>query len=173
MGLDLAVQPKGLTEVNFLKRYDVDEQATFHRSHPRAKNDADLNRYKPVAKKLRNLLARQEHLRWTANQITKGYIPMSKEEMLASNSYVDHHMKKDARLTSFEGLFDLHYYLVHNLSFTFSDADVVYPFFHTMDHLYDILKNTPFQVVDKIDEKNNQTVELTILEPSSVNSKIK
>jgi hypothetical protein len=82
-------------------------------------------------------------------------------------------MKKDARLTSFEGLFDLHHYLVHNLSFTFSDADVVYPFFHTMDHLYDILKNTPFQVVDKIDEKNNQTVELTILEPNSVNSKIK
>jgi hypothetical protein len=173
MGLDLAVQTRGLTEVNFLKRYDVDEQSTFHRSHPRAKNDADLNRYKPVAKKLRNLLARQEHLRWTANQITKGYIPMSKEEMLASNSYVDHHMKKDARLTSFEGLFDLHHYLVQRLSFTFSDADVVYPFFHTMDHLYDTLKDTPFQVVDKIDEKNNQTVELTILEPNSVNSKIK
>ena len=172
MGLDLAVQTRGLTEVNFLKRYDLDEQAVFHRTHPRAKNDADLNRYKPVAKKLRNLLARQEHLRWTANQITKGYIPMSKEEMLAANSYVDHHVKKDARLTSFEGLFDLHHYLVHHLSFNFSNADVVYPFFHTMDHLYDILKDTPFQVVDKIDEKNNQTVELMILEPNSVNSNI-
>ena len=173
MGLDLAVQTRGLTEVNFLKRYDLDEQAMFHRTHPRAKNDADLNRYKPVAKKLRNLLARQEHLRWIANQITKGYIPMSKEEMLVTNSYVDHHVKKDARLTSFEGLFDLHHYLVHHLSFNFSNADVVYPFFHTMDHLYDILKDTPFQVVDKIDEKNNQTVELMILEPNSVNSNIK
>jgi hypothetical protein len=87
---------------------------------------------------------------------------MSKEEMLASNSYVDHQVKKDGRLTSFEGLFDLHHYLVHHLSFSFSNADVVYPFFHTMDHLYDILKNTPFQVVDKIEEKNNQTVELNI-----------
>jgi hypothetical protein len=173
MGLDLAVQPKGMTEVNFMKRYDVDEQATFHRSHPRAKNDADLNRYKPVAKKLRNLLARQEHLRWTANQMTKGYIPMSMEEMLTTKNYVDHQVKKDARLTSFEGLFDLHDYLVHNLSFAFSDADVIYPFFHTMDHLYDILKNTPFQVVDKIDEKNNQTVELTILNTKSVTSNIK
>ena len=173
MGLDLAVQPKGLTEANFMKRYDVDEQSSFHRSHPRAKNDADLNRYKPVAKKLRNLLARQEHLRWTANQMTKGYIPMSMEEMVNTKSYVDHRVKKDARLTSFEGLFDLHDYLVNNLSFTFSEADMIYPFFHTMDHLYEILKNTPFQVVDKIDEKNNQTVELTILEPSSVNSKIK
>jgi hypothetical protein len=173
MGLDLAVQPKGLTEANFMKRYDVDEQSSFHRSHPRAKNDADLNRYKPVAKKLRNLLARQEHLRWTANQMTKGYIPMSVEEMVNSKSYVDHRVKKDARLTSFEGLFYLHDYLVNNLSFTFSEADMIYPFFHTMDHLYEILKNTPFQVVDKIDEKNNQTVELTILEPSSVNSKIK
>ena len=173
MGLDLAVKPKGLTEANFMKRYDVDEQSSFHRSHPRAKNDADLNRYKPVAKKLRNLLARQEHLRWTANQMTKGYIPMSMEEMVNTKSYVDHRVKKDARLTSFEGLFDLHDYLVNNLSFTFSEADMIYPFFHTMDHLYEILKNTPFQVVDKIDEKNNQTVELTILEPSSVNSKIK
>ena len=173
MGLDLAVQPKGLTEANFMKRYDVDEQSSFHRSHPRAKNDADLNRYKPVAKKLRNLLARQEHLRWTANQMTKGYIPMSMEEMVNTKSFVDHRVKKDARLTSFEGLFDLHHDLVNNLSFTFSEADMIYPFFHTMDHLYEILKNTPFQVVDKIDEKNNQTVELTILEPSSVNSKIK
>jgi hypothetical protein len=162
MGLDLAVQTRGLTEANFFKRYDQDEQATFHRSHPRAKNDADLNRYKPVAKKLRNLLARQEHLRWTANQITKGYIPMSLEEMVATKSYVDHQVKKDARLTSFEGLFDLHEALVHQLSYTFSQADAIYPFFHTMDHLYDILKNTPFQVVDKIDEKNNQTVELNI-----------
>lgn len=173
MGLDLAVQTRGLTETNFFKRYDVDEQATFHRTHPRAKNDADLNRYKPVAKKLRNLLARQEHLRWTAKQIAKGYIPMSLEEMVATKSYVNHQVKKDARLTSFEGLFDLHHYLVHNLSFSFSDADVIYPFFHTMDHLYDILKNTPFQVVDKIDEKNNQTVELNILDANFITSKIK
>ena len=173
MGLDLAVQTRGLTEANFFKRYDQDEQAAFHRSHPRAKNDADLNRYKPVAKKLRNLLARQEHLRWTANQITKGYIPMSLEEMVATKSYVDHQVKKDARLTSFEGLFDLHDALVHQLSYTFSQADVIYPFFHTMDHLYDILKNTPFQVVDKIDENNNQTVELTILDVNPVTSKIK
>ena len=173
MGLDLAVQTRGLTEANFFKRYDQDEQAAFHRSHPRAKNDADLNRYKPVAKKLRNLLARQEHLRWTANQITKGYIPMSLEEMVATKSYVDHQVKKDARLTSFEGLFDLHEALVHQLSYTFSQADAIYPFFHTMDHLYDILKNTPFQVVDKIDEKNNQTVELTILDVNEVTSKIK
>ena len=173
MGLDLAVQTRGLTEANFFKRYDQDEQAAFHRSHPRAKNDADLNRYKPVAKKLRNLLARQEHLRWTANQITKGYIPMSLEEMVSSKSYVDHQVKKDARLTSFEGLFDLHEALVHQLSYTFSQADAIYPFFHTMDHLYDILKNTPFQVVDKIDEKNNQTVELTILDVNEVTSKIK
>jgi hypothetical protein len=173
MGLDLAVQTRGLTEANFLKRYDQDEQAAFHRTHPRAKNDADLNRYKPVAKKLRNLLARQEHLRWTANQITKGYIPMSLEEMVSSKSYVDHQVKKDARLTSFEGLFDLHEALVHQLAYSFSQADLIYPFFHTMDHLYDILKNTPFQVVDKIDEKNNQTVELTILDVNPVTSKIK
>jgi hypothetical protein len=173
MGLDLAVQTRGLTEANFLKRYDQDEQAAFHRTHPRAKNDADLNRYKPVAKKLRNLLARQEHLRWTANQITNGYIPMSLDEMVATKSYVDHQVKKDARLTSFEGLFDLHEDLVRKLSFTFSQADLIYPFFHTMDHLYDILKNTPFQVVDKIDEKNNQTVELTILDVNPVTSKIK
>jgi hypothetical protein len=173
MGLDLAVQTRGLSEANFFKRYDVDDQAAFHRTHPRAKNDADLNRYKPVAKKLRNLLARQEHLRWTANQITKGYIPMSLEEMVSSKSYVDHLVKKDARLTSFEGLFDLHERLVQQLSFTFSQADLIYPFFHTMDHLYDILKNTPFQVVDKIDEKNNQTVELTILDVNPVTSKIK
>jgi hypothetical protein len=42
-----------------------------------------------------------------------------------------------------------------------------------MDHLYDILKNTPFQVVDKIDAKNNQTVELNILEGNPVISNIK
>ncbi|MFZ9138848.1 MAG: hypothetical protein ACO207_00135 [Bacilli bacterium] len=173
MGLDLAPQPKGLSENKFMKRYDEDEQSRFHQVHPRAKNDADLNRYKPVAKKIRNLLARQEHLRWTANQMTQGYIPMSIEEMVMTKHYVDHQLKKDARLTSFEGLFELHEKLVHDLEFSFSDADLIYPYFHTMDHLYQIIQNTPFSVVDTIDEKNNRTIEMPIIDTSNIESKIK
>ena len=173
MGLDLAPQSKGLSEASFMKRYDEDDQSRFHQVHPRAKNDADLNRYKPVAKKIRNLLARQEHLRWTANQMTRGYIPMSIEEMVMTKDYVDHQLKKDARLTSFEGLFELHEKLVHDLEFSFSKADVIYPYFHTMDHLYQIIKGTPFSVVDTIDEKNNRTIEMPITDTGNVNSKIK
>ena len=122
MGLDLAPETKGLSEDKFMKRYDEDDQSRFHQVHPRAKNDADLHRYKPVAKKIRNLLARQEHLRWTANQMTQGYIPMSVEEMMMTKHYVDYQLKKDARLTSFEGLFELHDKLVHDLEFSFSVA---------------------------------------------------
>ncbi|MBM3909339.1 MAG: hypothetical protein FJ352_01010 [Firmicutes bacterium] len=173
MGLDLAPQRKGLSEDKFMKRYDEDDQSRFHQVHPRAKNDADLNRYKPVAKKIRNLLARQEHLRWTANQMTQGYIPMSVEEMIMTKHYVDHQLKKDARLTSFEGLFELHEKLVHDLEFSFSDADLIYPYFHTMDHLYQIIQGTPFSVVDTIDEKNNRTVEMPISDTGNVKSKIK
>lgn len=173
MGLDLAPQSKGLSEASFMKRYDEDDQSRFHQVHPRAKNDADLNRYKPVAKKIRNLLARQEHLRWTANQMTRGYIPMSIEEMVMTKDYVDHQLKKDARLTSFEGLFELHEKLVHDLEFSFSNADVIYPYFHTMDHLYQIIQGTPFSVVDTIDEKNNRTIEMPITDTGNVNSKIK
>lgn len=173
MGLDLAPQPKGLSEDKFVKRYDEDEQSRFHQVHPRAKNDADLNRYKPVAKKIRNLLARQEHLRWTANQMTQGYIPMSIEEMVMTKHYVDHQLKKDARLTSFEGLFELHEKLVHDLEFSFSDADLIYPYFHTMDHLYQVIQNTPFSVVDTIDEKNNRTIEMPIIDTTNIESKIK
>ena len=173
MGLDLAPNEKGLSETNFMKRYDEDEHARFHQVHPRAKNDADLNRYKPVAKKIRNLIARQEHLRWTADQITRGYIPMSIEEMKQSKGFVDHQLKKDGRLTSFEGLFELHERLVLDMEFSFSDADVIYPFFHTMDHLFAVIQGTPFRVVDKIDEKNNRTVELPIQVPGHIKSNIK
>jgi hypothetical protein len=173
MGLDLAPNEKGLSETNFMKRYDEDEHARFHQVHPRAKNDADLNRYKPVAKKIRNLIARQEHLRWTADQITRGYIPMSIEEMKQSKGFVDHQLKKDGRLTSFEGLFELHERLVHDMEFSFSEADVIYPFFHTMDHLFAVIQGTPFRVVDKIDEKNNRTVELPIQVPGHIKSNIK
>ncbi|MEY3431133.1 MAG: hypothetical protein RIS53_31 [Bacillota bacterium] len=173
MGLDLAPQSKGLSETTFMKRYDEDDQSRFHQVYPRAKNDADLNRYKPVAKKIRNLLARQEHLRWTAHQMTQGYIPMSLEEMVMTKDYVDHILKKDARLTSFEGLFELHEKLVHDLEFSFSNADLIYPYFHTMDHLYAIIQGTPFSVVDTIDEKNNRTIEMPIVDTGNVKSKIK
>lgn len=172
MGLDLAVEKKGLSPANFLKRYDPFDDARFHQSHPRAKNDADLMRYKPSTKKLRNLIARQEHLRWSAFQIAKGYSPMSMNELTTLQYYVDPIEKKDARLTSFEGLFDLHNSLISQAKKTFSEADVIYPFFHTMDHLYDIIDKTPYRVVDKVDEKNNQTVELN-LENLSVKSNIR
>jgi hypothetical protein len=160
MGLDLAVNQKGIKESTFMNRYDPSEEARFHQSHPRAKNDADLSRYKPTLKKKRNLLARQEHLRWTAYKVVQGYIPMSMSEMMTTNRYVDHLLKKDGRLTSFDGLFDLHQFLVDELGYRFSDADLIYPFFHTMDHLYKIIKNTPYQIVDVIDPSNNQTIEL-------------
>jgi hypothetical protein len=42
-----------------------------------------------------------------------------------------------------------------------------------MDHLYQIIKGTPFSVVDTIDEKNNRTIEMPITETGNVNSKIK
>ena len=173
MGLDLAPVEKGLLETNFMARYDEDEHTRFHASHPRAKNDADLNRYKPVAKKVRNLLARQEHLRWTADQLARGYIPMSLDELKTGKQFVDVALKKDARLTSFEGLFDLHRYLVEEVGFAFPDADIIYPFFHTLDYLYKIIEKTPFKVIDKIDEANNQTVELSLDTTASVESHIK
>ena len=98
---------------------------------------------------------------------------MSIEEMVMTKHYVDHQLKKDARLTSFEGLFELHEKLVHDLEFSFSDADLIYPYFHTMDHLYQIIQNTPFSVVDTIDEKNNRTIEMPIIDTSNIESKIK
>jgi len=70
-------------------------------------------------------------------------------------------------------LFELHEKLVHDLEFSFSDADVIYPYFHTMDHLYQVIEGTPFSVVDTIDEKNNQTIEMPITDTGNVNSKIK
>lgn len=160
MGLDLAIQSKGLTKENYFKRYDPSDDARFVQTHPRAKNDADLNRYKPVLKKKRNLLARQEHLRWTAFQSLRGMIPMSLTEMKTHQHYRDLALKKDARMTSFEGLFELHDFLIHNLNYEFSKADLIYPTFHTMDHVYDILKDTPYRIIDKLDTSKNQTIEL-------------
>jgi hypothetical protein len=172
MGLDLAEQQKGLTEANFFKKYDPGEDARFHQTHPRAKNDADLNRYKPTIRKKRNLLARQEHLRWTAYQAMRGIIPMSLTEMQQAQHYRDISLKKDGRMTSFEGLFELHHFLIHHLNYEFSKADFIYPSFHTMDHLYQILKGTPYRIVDKVDEKNNQTLEINTMQASAVESKI-
>jgi hypothetical protein len=173
IGLDLAVGTRGITEEKFFKRYDAFEESRFHQSHPRAKNDADLNRYKPVAKKKRNLLARQEHLRWSAYKIVRGYSPMSFTDMIKLKAHQDDMTKKDGRLTSFEGLFDLHHYLHTKLNYPFADADFIYPFFHTLDHLFTILKGTPYQVVDTVDESHNQTIELTIEEETHINSSIK
>jgi len=36
-----------------------------------------------------------------------------------------------------------------------------------------VIEGTPFSVVDTIDEKNNQTIEMPITDTGNVNSKIK
>jgi hypothetical protein len=163
MGLDMAIDRKGITKEDFYKRYDAEGIYSGKKQHLKAKNDADLQSYKQlVAKKKRNLLARQEHLRWSAYQLVQGITPLSIPELLESRNYLDHKNKKDARLTSFEALFDLHDILVKQAAFNFSDADVIYPFFHSMDHLFEVLEGTPYRVIDVINRENNKTVELKL-----------
>jgi hypothetical protein len=163
MGLDMAIDHKGITQEDFYKRYDSEGIYNSKKQHLKAKNDADLQSYKQlVAKKKRNLLARQEHLRWSAYQLVQGITPLSIPELLESRNYIDSKNKKDARLTSFEALFDLHEVLVKQAAFKFSDADVIYPFFHSMDHLFDVIEGTPYKVIDVINRENNKTVELRL-----------
>ncbi len=162
MGLDLSTDQRGLGKKEFYKRYDPDGDQAINAQNLKAKNDSDLNVYKQLSKKKRNLLARQEHLRWSAYQLVQGFVPMAIAEMIDLQSYQDIANKKDARLTSFEGLFDLHQLLVSQLNYTYQEADLVYPFFHTMDHLFTILEGTPYRVVDVINRENNHTVELDL-----------
>lgn len=175
MGLDMTPDRKGISKEDFYHRYDADGVYTSKKQHLKAKNDADLQSYKQlVAKKKRNLLARQEHLRWSAYQLVHGVTPLSIPEVLVEKNHVDVKNKKDARLTSFEGLFDLHQLLIHAAEYTFSEADLIYPFFHSMDHLFEVLEGTPYRVVDVIHRENNKTVELNLEDiPSEIQSKIK
>ena len=173
IGLDLSTQEKGLSKQAFLSLYDPYGEKELNRDHLRAKNDADLDVYKPLTRKKRNLLARQEHLRWSAYHLTLGYTPMAITDIIQRKNYINLEKKEDARLTSFEGLFDLHTLLTTKADFKFADADMIYPFFHTMDHLYTILQGTPYKVVDVINLDNNRTVELTLDTLPTVVSKIK
>jgi hypothetical protein len=98
---------------------------------------------------------------------------MAMSDVVQRKHHLNLEKKEDARLTSFEGLFDLHALLTTKADYKFADADMIYPFFHTMDHLYTILQGTPYKVVDIINLNNNRTVELTLDEPATVVSKIK
>lgn len=166
MGLELTKANKGLVKNEFYKRLDPLMDKSINEIQLRAKNDADLKVYKDGRKK-RTLLAQQEQLRWSAYSLIQGWMPMTLDEIKETKVYKDPIDKEDGRLTTFEGLFELHSILHTTCGYTFQDADLIYPLFHTMDYLYEILKTTPYVVndpsklptddVDEIDEDESST----------------
>jgi hypothetical protein len=175
MGLELDKAKKGLSRSDFYRRLDPYMDKATTEVQLRAKNDADLKVYKDGRKK-RSLLAQQEQLRWSAYSLIQGWTPMTIEEIKETKVFKDPIDKEDGRLTSFEGLFQLHTLLHETVGYDFQEADQIYTLFHTMDYLYDILKETPYVVVDPKsapqpdDEENDDD---SVIETPTVTSSIK
>lgn len=173
MGLDLQRSKQGLNQTQFYSLYDPEMDKTYNETQLRAKNYHDLDLYKKTGKNKRNLLARQEQLRFSAYRLISGYNPMAIETMVSSRKITDEANKEDIRLTTFEGLLNLQKILLEDLHFSFQDSDYVYPLFHTMDHLFDIIQGTGYAVVDISKDLTIASQEMEKIPLESVESDIK
>lgn len=163
MGLDLKQSTRGLSEDEFYKLYDPEMEAVHDLKDLRAKNYADIQKYKRTGSHKRNLLARQEQLRFAAYRLYKGWKQPSLEELMERRLIIHERKKEDIRITTFEGLLELHTILHDKLSFSFQAADHIYPLFHTMDHLYELIQSTEYRVVDITHDIKNATLQFESL----------
>jgi hypothetical protein len=174
MGLDLRLSKRGLSAEEFYKLYDPEMEGVYDQKDLRAKNYSDIQKYKRMGNHKRNLLARQEQLRFSAYRLYTGWKQPSIEDVLAKQKLLDERKKEDVRITTFEGLLDLHTLLHEKLSLTFQAADYIYPLFHTMDHVYDLIASTDYVVVDITNDIKNATLQFEkLVVQDSVQSDIK
>ncbi len=173
MGCDLVIQEKGLSEKKFLELYDPFQYRPDNLDHLRAKNDADLGKYAPKKVSVRSYLAQQEHLRQSAFSLLQGFVPMRIDDLIQRGDLSDDLNAEDIRITSFDGLFTIQKMLREKRGFTYPESDVLYPYFVTLDHVYSVIRNTPYKVVDKIDPTHHQTLELSLEDVQDIQSRIK
>ena len=159
MGLDLRLAKRGLSSEEFYKLYDPEMEGVYDQKDLRAKNYSDIQKYKRLGNHKRNLLARQEQLRFSAYRLYTGWKQPSIEDVIDKRKLINERKKEDIRITTFEGLLELHTLLHDKLSFTFQEADYIYPLFHTMDHVYDLIASTDYVVVDITNDIKNATLQ--------------
>jgi len=173
MGFDLVQQDKGISERRYLEAYDPLQLRPENLDHLRARNDADIAKYFPKKITPRSLLAQQEHLRQSAFGLSQGYIPMRLNDFITHGVIRHEETNEDVRITTFESLGTIQKALREKRGASFPESDVIYPYFVTFDHLYLVLKNTPFKVIDKIAPHFSETLELSMDELPSIQSRIK
>jgi len=160
MGYDLVQQEKGLSEKRFLEAYDPYQYRPENLDHLRARNDADIQKYYPKKLSIRSYLAKQEHQRRVAFQLVNGWAPMPLEDIMKQPLLKEETRNEDACITTFDGLLTIQKVRREKQGLPYGESDVIYPYFVTFDHLYHVLKGTPFKIIDKIDPKANETFEI-------------
>lgn len=173
MGYDLVQQDKGLSEKRFLEAYDPYQYRVENLEHLRARNDADIQKYYPKKLSIRSYLAKQEHQRRVAFQLVNGWAPMPIDDVMKQPRLQEESRSEDACITTFDGLLTIQKIRREKQGLSFGESDVIYPYFVTFDHLYHVLKGTPFKIIDKIDPQANQTFEISRDEVTDIQSSIK
>ena len=98
---------------------------------------------------LRTHLAMQEHMRWNAFMICKGFIPASKEQIRADASNGKNYLKRyHANLTTCDGLLEYRK-IVMEKGVSERKADVIKYDFIAMDSVYAYLENNGCSIVKK------------------------
>ena len=88
----------------------------------------------------RNLLAVQEHYRWNAFMISKGFIPATKDEILnGARNGKDYSIRKHGNLTTFEGLVEFRQMVARHRHESEQSKDVIRYDYQLMDDAFWLL----------------------------------
>lgn len=95
----------------------------------------------------RKTMAIHEHLRWNSFMITKGFVPSSKEEILASNNGKNYALRRHGNLTTFEGLEEFRRMIARRDGKKELETDVIKYDYQLLDDAHWLLSKNDRQIV--------------------------
>ena len=156
MGLDcvpVAAEGEALSEEEYLAIYAGDDRPTYYENMDAA--GKPIVQYSlDFAEGRRTTMAIQEHYRWNAFMITKGFVPASKTLIMTDEKYgKSYDLRRHNNLTTFEGLVAFRRMLTERNGNPELENDVIKYDYQLLDDAYWILKENGYKIVRRETQK--------------------
>ena len=156
MGLDcvpIAAEGEALSEEEYLAIYAGDDRPTYYENMDAA--GKPIVQYSlDFAEGRRTTMAMQEHCRWNAFMITKGFVPASKTLIMTDEKCgKSYDLRRHNNLTTFEGLVEFRRMLTERNGKPELENDVIKYDYQLLDDAYWILKENGYKIVRREAQK--------------------
>lgn len=155
MGLDYEKDTgRGLTNEQYLEKYAKDDKPKVAYQNERLGKDI-IEYSLDFAPSRRTAMATQEHYRWNAYMLTKGFVPASKKEILEEvvdgkhTNGKNYLLRRHGNITTMAGLVEFRKMLAKRKGTTEESEDVIKYDYQILDDAYWLLKETGYSIIER------------------------